>query len=35
MLRCYPDDTLIMRITHMDAKIGAVRAESVNEVARS
>ena len=25
---CYPDDSLIMRITHLDTETGAIRAES-------
>ena len=29
ILHCYPDDSLIMRITHFDIRTGAVRAESV------
>jgi hypothetical protein len=26
---CYPDDSLIMRITHLDVRSGVLRAESV------
>jgi hypothetical protein len=29
ILYCYPDDSVIMRITHLDTRTGAFRAESV------